>query len=107
MNCKSEIKVEYKPDGVIQGIVRNSLGKVICNILSRKKDTITKITKQRNQFNKTVEVIHSAWDNKIYHQDMKFPKEVLMDEVFCQKKFKEKQNLRAMIKKIFSIGNKL
>ncbi len=94
------VKIKIRADGAFEGSVENDSGKQIVKIVSRENAKFTKIVKEVDCWGNTGRVIHSAWGKDFYHQDEKFPKEVLMGKEFCESKLKEKQDLRLTIKKV-------
>ena len=94
------IKIKRQLDGSLKFFVINALGKEISTI-SAKSGKFNKIEKRINNKNETVEVIHSAWGNNFYHEDVKyvkFPNGRKIDETYIETKFQEKQRLRSLIK---------
>jgi hypothetical protein len=97
----SEIK--FKKDGFSKGIVKNALGQVIAMVSNKGKGKFSKIVIHKNGQGETEEVIHSAWGNDFYHQDIKYTKlswKVKFNEEYCKKKLQEKQDLRSTIKQV-------
>jgi len=94
------VNIKIRADGAIEGSAENDSGKQTVKIVSRENGKFTKIVKEVDCRNNTVRVIHSAWGKDFYHQDTKFPEKILMDKEFCERKLKEKQDLRLTIKKV-------
>jgi hypothetical protein len=94
------VNVKVRTDGTIKGSVKNASGEEMTKVTLKEDRSFSKIVKHKNYLNETVEVIHSSWTNNSYHQDQKFPKEILMGKEFCEKALKEKQDLRLTIKKV-------
>lgn len=98
------IKITGKSDGSIKFSVKNAFGTEIATI-SAKNRRFSKIERRKNDKDKTVEVIHSAWGNDFYHEDVKYVKFSngrKIDETYCKKEFQKKQQLRSLIRKIIN-----
>ena len=96
------IKLTYKSDGFIKFSVKNVLGTEIATI-SANEGGFSKIERRKNNKNETLEVVHSAWGNDFYHEDVKyakFPNVRKIDETYLKKELQNKQQLRSLIRKI-------
>ena len=99
------IKIKVRSDGSLKGSVISTYNKKIAEITS--KDRIFKmIERKTDNKNETYKVIHSAWGNNFYHEDIKYEKisphrhssNKKIDE---NKKLREKQSLRERIKEVY------
>lgn len=104
-NKAPSIKIKIEPEGSIKGSVINSNNKTIADITSKGKK-FNMIERKVNNEGEISEIIHSAWGNNFYHEDVKYKKlrkyQVVAGnkKIDENKKLKEKQLRKAEIKKI-------
>ena len=67
------IKIKVRSDGSLKVEVISAKNKKIADIRCE-KGKFNKIERMVDNANKSRKVIHSAWDNNFYHEDIKYEK---------------------------------
>ncbi len=96
-------KLNIRPNGSIKGSVVNASGKEIAAILSKGNGVFSQIERKKNNRGETIAVIHSAWGNDFYHEDIKFTKTCngrKISKAYIENKLQEKRQLRLLCKNI-------